>query len=163
MTFLGAFLSVMSLIIPRGVAPTQSGQPFSITISTQHEVVKAGSEISVEITLTNTSNHKISLGKAPGNQPLAESEYAVEVYNRKDQLAPDTEYGRKIRQKKIWFRSRDSVSLQPGESTKDGVIISKLYDLSHPGAYTVQLSRVIPEPFGKGGIKSNMITITVTE
>lgn len=165
MRFLSAVLIAVGLFSSLTATAAQSDpKPFSITIRTQRELVKAGAEILVEITLTNTSNNEISLGKAPGTQPLAESEYAVEVYNSKGQRAPDTEYGQKIRNRKIWFgRSRDSVSLKPGESCDDGVLISKIFDLNRLGIYTVQLSRVIPEPLGKGIVKSNTITITVTE
>jgi hypothetical protein len=88
MTVLAAILLVVSLISPQSLPPAQSGHPFSVKISAQHGVVKSGSEILVEITLTSTSNHEISLGKAPGIQPLAESEYIVEAYISKDQLAP---------------------------------------------------------------------------
>ena len=84
------------------------------------------------------------MGKAPGIQPLAESEYIVEAYIHKDQLAPETEYGRNLRQNKLWFRSRVSVRLQPGDSVKDGVIVSKLYDLSRPGEYSIVRRVAIP-------------------
>lgn len=141
----------------------QTGQvPFSIAISTQSDLVKAGAEILVEITLTNTSDHEIRLGKAPGNLPQAESEYSIEVRDSKGHLAPDTDYGHKVREKKIWFyRSRDSFNLQPGESLKDGTVITKLYDLSRQDRYTITVSRPIPEQWGKGTVKSNSINITI--
>jgi hypothetical protein len=157
------FYALFSFALAAIPPSVQTGQvPFSIAISTQSDLMKAGSEILVEITLTNTSNHEIRVGKAPGNLPQAESEYSIEVRDSKGRVAPDTDYGRKVRQKKIWFyRSRDSVTLQPGESLKDGALITKLYDLSHVDRYTVQISRLIPEQWGRGTAKSNYINITV--
>jgi hypothetical protein len=104
------FYALFSFALAAIPPSVQTGQvPFSIAISTQSDLMKAGSEILVEITLTNTSNHEIRVGKAPGNLPQAESEYSIEVRDSKGRVAPDTDYGRKVRQKKIWFyRSRDS-------------------------------------------------------
>ena len=160
MRIFSALLSLAIAVIP---CSAQTGEvPFSIAISAQSDLMKVGSEILVEITLTNTSNHEIRVGKAPGNQPLAESEYSIDVRDSKGHPAPDTEYGGKVRQRKIWFyRSRESVALQPGESLKDGAVITKLYDLSRVDRYTVQISRPIPEQWGKGTVKSNTINITV--
>lgn len=155
--------ALFSLVLATIPSSAQTGQaPFSIAISTQSGLVKAGAEILVEITLTNTSNHEIRVGKAPGDSPQAESEYSIEVRDSKGHLAPDTDYGRKVREKKIWFyRSRDSFNLQPGESRKDGTAITKLYDLSRQDRYTITVSRPIPEQWGKGTVKSNAINITV--
>jgi hypothetical protein len=40
--------------------------------------------------------------------------------------------------------------------------ISLLYDLSQPGAYTVQLSRTLSDDPKDGVVKSNAITVKVT-
>jgi hypothetical protein len=162
------FLAIFPCILVTttlNLVPSRSAQrPFSLTISTEHDRVKVGSEVLVQITLTNTSDQEIALGKAPGNLPQAESEYLVEVHDSRGQTAPDTDYGRKIKQNKIVVSfSRVSATVGPGESLKDGVILTKLYDLSRPGKYSVQLLRKVPPQLGDGLIKSNKVTITVTE
>ena len=49
--------------------------------------------------------------------------------------------------------------LQPGESKKDEIILNKLYDLSKPGKYTVQ---VLGLDDVRRTVKSNTITVTIT-
>jgi hypothetical protein len=43
-----------------------------------------------------------------------------------------------------------------------GDFISRLYDLSQPGDYTIQLSRAVSDDPKNGVVKSNVITVTVT-
>ena len=50
--------------------------------------------------------------------------------------------------------------LNPGESLKDSISISKMYDMTKPGKYQVQVQRTDPE--SKVIVKSNTIGITVT-
>jgi hypothetical protein len=53
--------------------------------------------------------------------------------------------------------------LQPGESLpKALLVLTKFYDLSGPGKYTIQVSRAVPKELGGGLIKSNAITVTIT-
>jgi hypothetical protein len=54
--------------------------------------------------------------------------------------------------------------LQPGESLlKAPLVVCKLYDLSRPGKYKIQVSRAVPEELGGGTIKCNVVTIAITE
>lgn len=157
-------LSLVLLAIPFGAVPSRSEQqPFSLTISAEHDSVKRGSEVFVQIKVTNTSNQQISLAKAPGNLPQAESEYSIDVRDSGGREAPLTDYGRKIKEKKIIVSmSRDSLHIEPGESQNDGVIVTKLYDLSRPGKYSVRVAREIPPRWGGGIVQSNTINITIT-
>jgi len=54
-------------------------------------------------------------------------------------------------------------SPRPNESTKENIALSDLYDLSHPGQYTIQVSRAVSDKPKDGVVKSNTITVTVTE
>lgn len=96
--------------------------PFSIVISAAHEVVSAGAPIPVVVTFRNTSSHDIGIERAP-----------VE-FN-------ETRGG-----------SHFSISMAPGEALKIDFEIDKAYDLSKPGAYTIQLSRL--DEATKGEAKS---------
>jgi hypothetical protein len=50
--------------------------------------------------------------------------------------------------------------LNPGEEDRHSLMISKLYDLSKPGKYTIQVTRLDLEGT-KIQLKSNAITVTV--
>jgi hypothetical protein len=42
-------------------------------------------------------------------------------------------------------------------------VASKLYDMSRPGKYLIQVSRVVPKELGGGVVKSNAVTVTVKQ
>jgi hypothetical protein len=41
--------------------------------------------------------------------------------------------------------------------------VSSLYDMSKPGTYAIQVSGPIPASMGTGTMKSNTVTITITQ
>jgi hypothetical protein len=131
--------------------------PFTLTLEAEENAVKAGSEVKVDITLRNSSNRAmyISYGSS-------ELDYAFEVRDSQNRIPPETEFARKSKGRA--YVSSDTVfNLQPGESLpKALVVLTKFYDLSRPGKYTIQVSRAVPKEAGGGTIKSNPITITVT-
>jgi hypothetical protein len=149
------------------------GQPkqpaFSIAISAP-DVISAGSEPKLSIVLKNTSDHEIMLGRSvqPGHGEL---HHDVEVRDDKGDLAPETEYHRKIKGRLSAtpgkappppnVRSDIFIPMKPGETRNDDLTISKLYDLSKPGKYTIQVSRFDEDT--KGVVKSNTITVSVTK
>ena len=57
--------------------------------------------------------------------------------------------------------SHFSILVAPGEALKIDFEIDKAYDLSKPGAYTIQLLRM--DEATKRVAKSNIITVTVTK
>jgi len=132
----------------------------SLTIRCRQNQVKAGSDISVEVVETNTSLHEIDtvfITKPPG---LGELLYRAYVRNEKGDLVPETEYGREIRTGEVAVGSSSFLgSLKPGQSKIDTLILNKLYDLSQPGKYTVQ----VEGGDAKAGTKSNTITVVVTK
>ena len=135
-------------------------QPFPSRF-TPKSVVKAGSEVRLRITLTNTSDQDafysvVAQSAAP---------YDVYVRDSKGNSAPETPYGRKIHP---WSPGHPPLSgsftafrvrLAPGRKTETEVDLTREYNLSQPGKYAVQSQDV------QDGIvlKSNTLTVTVTE
>jgi hypothetical protein len=50
-------------------------------------------------------------------------------------------------------------TLRPNEILNDDLLLNKLFELTEPGDYTVQLIYDIPRELGTGVIKSNKIRI----
>ena len=150
----------------RAQAPklTQSERPpFSVTISSKEPVVKSGSIIWVDATVKNTSDEVISVGStAP-----VEFAYDIDVWTDKSARAPETKLGRRRNNRTtpedetmvILSDSAES-PLKPGKTLTDHVNVSKMYDLSQPGKYTIEFRRLDEET--KTFVKSNKITLTVT-
>jgi len=145
------------LLLATGLAQSRQA-PFSLTITAAQAEVKSGSQPTVNTTLTNLSNRVVTI---EFNTPLCD--YAVEVRNSAGNLAPDTELKRESDCAKH-ATGRDIIApLRPHDSQKDTIPVSAFSDMSQPGKYSVQVMWKAPKEFGGVVVKSNTITITVTE
>jgi hypothetical protein len=155
------FVSVIAAV--QLMAQSAQEPPFSLTISTPQEIVKAGSEVRVDVVLRNTSDHEITLLRSPGTG-RGELEFESDVLGEKGNLASQTKYGQQLKKSGLNAveGSRIMFRLQPGETYEDSMSLNKLYDLSKPGKYKIQLHKRVPEHLGQGVVKSNALVITVT-
>jgi len=133
-----------------------STAPFTLTLEAKENPVQPGSEVKVDIMLRNSSNRAMYMSCG-----LSELDYALDVRDSQNRVPPETEYARKLKGRP-YFSNDQVFYLQPGESLpKAQWVVSKFYDLTRPGKYTIQVSRAVPKEVGGGTIKSNTITITV--
>jgi hypothetical protein len=169
--------------------------PFSITITSDTNIFKVGSEVRIRLVFKNTSAQDIPYVRKPGTGIETQGEFFsdIEVRDAKGELAPDTKYHQLIRGKHdisptpsarkktgAALPSSDipeplpriggsfmTIMLKPGESREEDIVVSKLYDLSKPGQYTISASRrlsdVLTDPNSKLVGKSNTLMITITE
>lgn len=93
-------LLIVAICASHGPAPAQGTepQPFSITISTPVESLKAGSEVKLDISLKNLSDKSILLPKNVGDQET-DVDYVIEVRDSTGRSASETERGQMIRGK----------------------------------------------------------------
>jgi hypothetical protein len=152
-TFLS--LSLFGLAVVSG----NTSRLFSLTIRPVHDVATAGSQIRLQVVLTNTSDHDIGILKS-----APESDYIVDVRDSRGNVAPDTDFGRKQKDPATVKVSvaTPMYSLKPGESLRDEIQIERLYKISSLGRYNIQVSRIVPEEMGSGVVKSNTVNVTVT-
>jgi hypothetical protein len=127
-------------------------KPFAITISTPEPTIKAGSALLLEMFLTNGLDHPAVIDNAL-------TKYDVEVLDSHGKLAPLTTNGQDLR-KKIGWGGGPRFTVQPGDDLRGGVYVDKLYDISRPGQYTIQVARTDED--SKVVVKSNTITVNVT-
>jgi len=153
---------LMALLLIAASAGTgggaQSAAPFSITISTDKPTVKAGSDVYVEIRMTNTSNHSVDCTHQ--SQDFLDRSFEYEVRDGSRKLIPKLERNVPLESDGVSGSPR---SIKPGETCEAfGGYVSHPYDMSRPGEYTIQVSRRISGNPRDGVVKSNRITITVT-
>ena len=131
--------------------------PFSIAIRAAHEVVSAGLPIPVVVTFRNTSSHDIGIERA-----RVEFNFKIDVHDSAGNR-PSLADGSRVPIEGVETRggSHFSILVAPGEALKIDFEIDKAYDLSKPGAYTIQLLRM--DEATKREAKSNIITVTVTK
>jgi hypothetical protein len=131
MSLQGAEIRVLILITLAmcAASSTQSSTPpFALMLEAEGNPVKAGSEVKVDITLSNSSNRAMHVSYG-----LTESDYAFEVRDSQNRIPPETEFARKSKGRG-YFSSDHLFYLQPGESLpKAPLVVSKFYDFSRPG------------------------------
>jgi len=135
-------------------------QPFTVTISIENSTVKADSAVTIDINLKNTSTQQtLTLnGGFDASTPELDMGNQFEVRDDRGQPTP----GRERDSRTPLEMTPLFHTLRPGESFTEHEDISRLYDLRRPGRYVIRVSRVIPKELGKGSVKSNSITLTVT-
>ena len=161
------FLSAMILVPTMALAQSQQPGPqaaFSIAISAPQTVVKSGSDVTVNIALTNASGDKINVGQDVSRK--GEFHYQFDIRDGKRNHATKTKYFRSLRGDEVGrgaviMRGTIIRTLQPGQTLLDEVNLTKLFDLNQPGKYTIQVER--RDEDSKIVVKSNVIEVTVTE
>lgn len=156
---LSALLGLAGIVVAQ---VPNTAPPFSLTISSPQSSFKIGSDVTLELKMTNTSNRNISFGAGWG-MPVVD----IEIHDVDGKQTPETPYGLRLHRKDPRFALQDSVTgpvthptLRPGESNDSIGSLNKIYDLSKPGEYTIQVQRMDPD--SKILVKSNTLTITVT-
>jgi len=163
-----AILTVVSL-----VSLSAADTPFSITITTPKDAVEVGSQVTVAILVKNVSDRDISFSRSPA-EDRGELFTEVEVQDADNNPLPGTEYYRLVKGKKKdrpkeganfepmgFHGSVIQFTLKPGETLKDGVVVSKLFDLGQPGRYSIRVTKV--DMATKTSVTSNTITVTMVE
>ena len=139
-------------------------QPFSIKINADPTQVKVGNPVYVGIELSNTSDHEIDCSAMTGNNGIDlnfQYEVIYEHGNPEREIAAGKTYPEAI-----------PCTLKPENNYSTGSEISRVFDFSRLGRYTIQLSRPVwgndqipgtgrTVQNGQAVVKSNKITITV--
>lgn len=132
---------------------------FSIVVSAPTTTVKAGEDLKVEVTITNTSDHDIFYGaqneipfglevRDSGGGEVSKTPDALRAFNG------------------LTDGSSFALSIHPGESLDRERLLNKDFELRKPGAYTVWATRMFGSKTADSKIvtttaKSNIVTITI--
>lgn len=164
-----AYVILSALLAPGGTAASK--QPFSLTIAAPKDPVKAGVELHVLATVTNTSSRSLTFSTSLGVVPVDDVFYKINVRDEHGRVAPPSANLRN-RNKLVptFWGSITSRTLGPGDSFVEQVTVTRMYDLSQPGIYTISVARHVPPDFvpqgqklGKDFVQSNTITVTVVQ
>lgn len=132
----------------------QSNIPFKIRISAESSTIVAGDDVTIDVSLTNTSSQIVSEGAMYESGIELDSTLRFEILDEHGKPVPKRHYPHEeLRGGNVRFR--DS---KPGETTTQHQRVSNLYDMRKPGKYTIQVWKRNPDY----DIKSNIVTVTVT-
>ena len=135
--------------------------PVSVQIAAQQDQLEVGDNIMLDVTITNTADRMITLeliNDACDN--------VLDVRDESDTGVPDTPLMRQMGCSSTGYAitGRDMlIFLKPTESYKFEISVSQLKAISWPGKYTIQLSRALSQNDKETIVKSNKITISVTQ
>ena len=158
--------SIAQLVLPMIIVPllstrvpTSAQEPLSLSVTAVEQTVRIGSEVRVKTKLTNTTKHTLNF-----YDTNRDCDYPVDVRDDRGNRAPETAYKRQLRCNGRLTDARNIlITLKPKQSTEDELVLTRLYDLNRPGNYLVQVWRQIPKEVGKGPIRSNTVTLTMTD
>jgi hypothetical protein len=145
--------------------------PFVVTISAEAPAtntgpesyaVKAGSDVFIKVSLTNTSKRILRLGDDTDSRTGVDFCNRYEIRDSSGNLAGKrTIQHPEIRSTGHGWPAR---ILKPTENlTVASDRISGLYDLTKPGKYTIRVARDASGNPKEGEVKSNVIMLTVTD
>jgi hypothetical protein len=122
-------------------------------------VVKAGSEINIHIEKINRSNHEIDCSSAWNSITGLDEKYQYDVRD-----GNGNPVGKHIVDRPVSLPNMSQTrKCKPGETAWTGdSTISRLYDLSRPGKYSIQASQPDSDNPEKGFVRSNTVTVEVT-
>lgn len=168
------FLLLATLLALARISAAQSSQQprdakpaFSLALSTRQTIAEVGSPVVVRLTIKNTSDHDVCAG-GPSCPPVE-----ISVLDSDGKPVPETPYGREIHGK-VWpsallngFARSGTVigappipPLHPGNTSKWAPEnLSREYDMSKPGTYTVQARRTDAD--SEFAVESNALTVTL--
>ena len=142
------------LIVSLALCQQANNPPFKIAITAENSTVVAGADISIKVSLTNTSDHDVREGVMYGRGNIA-SIYRFEVRDEHGKLVPKRTYPHP----ELGLPGSVRFSpISPKQTITEDQEVSALYDMRKPGKYTIQVWKRDP----KDDIKSNIVTITVT-
>jgi hypothetical protein len=122
---------------------------------------KAGANIGINIEKKNVSKLEIDCSSAMNNLTGVDDRYQYDIRD-----SSGTPVGKRAIEERSFPYSRGgdrTAPCKPGESAwSNNVTLTRLYDLSRPGVYTIQVSRPISDNPTDGAVKSNKIAVTVT-
>jgi type 1 fimbria pilin len=155
-------LMAMGICFGQATPPAHNNKmSFSIKISSPQKVVKVGSPILLVVKITNISDRDISHATAPGHS-MPEFTCDIEVRDSRGSVASETPYGLKVRGKDASYHHGGSMLLQtlkPGEELQQETVLSRIYDMTQAGKYTIQVSKRDPDTGVT--VKSNTTAVTV--
>jgi hypothetical protein len=161
-TIIGLAIAV-SAAVPGLVAATyESSKPFTIIISAPQTTIKVGDPVRIHVVMTNISDHEVNLL----TEFDAGCDYSVQIQGKNNVKTHEPDCSGSavflhLKPGKQYESDTDLSIILHYDSKIDDMV--KTFDFTSPGEYVVQLSRHISDDPDKELIKSNKITITVTE
>lgn len=158
MTRLGLRLALVALVAIGTACAQTPNASFSLAIDSANKNAKVGSEIQIDIVLTNASDHRIVVVKSGPNAEISGN--LIVMRSSTGRVPPFTKLGRATLGREDGMAgSSVQVALEPGQASREQARLHELFELA-PDTYTIWVER---KDRTTGGVaRSNTIALTVT-
>jgi hypothetical protein len=133
------------VVLVAGNGQTVPSHSFKLIISTPQASVRSGDEIRIKITLTNTSKSDLLVPKSINNDE-AGFHYDVEVRDEKGNVVPKKEVNLGLKdlgngrsEALIPIETMVVVTVKPGESLVEEMVVTGRFEKFLPGKYTIRV------------------------
>lgn len=142
-----------SFCLAQSQLPAPDGSGIELTIATKSEVVKAGNDVLLDITIKNLHKDPYCTNETRENRHAELNGYVVEVIDAEGKLVPMTRL--------VWPRvgSIASRCVDPGKTFSKDMTVNHLVDISNPGIYHIRVSH--RDKITNEIVWSNSITVTI--
>jgi hypothetical protein len=155
--------SAVGALVGAGSSQVTAKVPsFSIQILAPQAVVKVGSDVRLKIVFTNNTSQPLHYATGAPGRGTGPS-FDIDLRDSDGKRIPETPYGLKTQGKaphRPFVGSVFAATVQPGGTLVREVLLSKEYEISKSGKYTVEVTERNPNP-ERG--ESNTITLTVVQ
>jgi hypothetical protein len=149
-----------------GPAPTSSdggsgsSEALQLVVSTEKSSFSVGEPILLTVTSRNNGRKVLVLE----NTFHAEWDYKLDVRNEAGESVALTEEGRRLTKNNSIYASTN-IDLHPGEEVQKDFVITKLFEMTTPGKYSISVNRQfwIPDLDVYRPATSNTVKITIVE
>jgi hypothetical protein len=156
LAFLILLALTMSVLAQDKGASLTTDAKFSLSITVAPANAKPGEDVIVTVLLRNTSD---SFYELPVTLEAMHGEINGFIATVTDASGVVLPRGIRPEDQQRKAESRSVAGLNPGQTYKDRIDLSKLFDLSEPGTYQVKVHRIDRQTNVK--VYSNVITLTV--
>jgi hypothetical protein len=163
-SIVSSLIPVVSSVGAQSAAQKPDQPALKIVLATAHPVVSAGSDIWLEVSVTNNSEQEISeqeIDDSGGfcDRTSLDPNFCFDVRDDSGKSANERKYAHpELDRGKAINRT-----IPPGQTLIQDQRVSELYDLSEPGKYIIRVSMRVPDALGRGIVTSNPLVVTVAE
>lgn len=152
-------ITLLMTAFPYRAAQNESKPPaeISVTLLLEAATVKVGSAVSIRTVLSNNSNQIFDASACYCGPAGLDSLFRWEVREhgrqapKKTYPHPELATGQPILDRLV----------RPGGELSGSQDVSRLYDMTKPGVYKIQVTVELPKQMGGGVVKSNEVAVTV--
>ena len=143
----------------KGKKPDQPAYTgFVLAAQAEKDVIGAGEPLNLRLNIKNISNTVRFI-----IQTSATEQYRLTVLDERGGPVRLTQYGENELQPRKDHLGQAVKTMKPGEESRDTIQVSKLYDMSSPGTYSITARRIVYKDAKEtGSVESNTVTIKVT-